>query len=389
MEYTKATNRTDVRFTGESRVKAVRSERAAAARKGKKRAAPGAGRAAAVAAKATKAAAAAQNKLAMAELIKNWQPGRGFEEVAEVWSDVAPVVREILIDFEYQNEKSARRWVGALARHTAARFSAGHLITPPEVLLSEEALAATYGVQNESRNAKSTRRRELIDLRKMRAKLLPETYGVRRELKYGSKSAPAMFSEAELAQLFAYARQRSAPNAKYLQAAMLLSLGAGFSGGEMGRVRTGDLFATPWGLVVKSSGLTSGGNRGERIVPILAKYEDELSQLAKEFGSALFLGSTRSGKPREACELHPRRSDLPIFKTNRARSNWMRSLLENEVSFTAMRLAGVAILKEGFLNELSVDLTPSIESYVKSVRGGANPFDPSKHSHLAQYEVGK
>jgi integrase len=386
MEYTKATNRTNVRFTGESLVKAVRSERAAAARKGKRRAAPGAGRAATAAAAK---AAAAQNKVAMAELIDNWQPGRGFEEVAEVWSDVAPVVREILLNFEYQNEKSARRWVGALARHTAARFSAGHLITPPEVLLSEDALAATYGVQNESKNAKSTRRRELIDLRKMRAKLLPETYGVRRELKYGSKSAPAMFSETELAQLFAYARQRSAPNAKHLQAAMPLSLGAGFSGGEMGRVRTGDLFCTPWGLVIKSSGLTSGGNRGERIVPILAKYEDELSQLAKEFGSALFLGSTRSGKPREACELHPRRSDLPIFKTNRARSNWMRALLENEVSFTAMRLAGVAILKEGFLNELSADLTPSIESYVKSVRGGAKPFDPSKHSHLAQYEVGK
>lgn len=172
-------------------------------------------------------------------------------------------------------------------------------------------------------------------------------------------------------------------------AALLLSFGCGLVGAELGSARGSDLIATPWGLFIETEGLSSKGNRGHRNVPILAEYEDELSELALEAGDNLLLGTGRDGGLRKPHQLFPRRSALPGYKTSRARANWTRALLVNEVSFIAMRIAGVTISIEGNLLEWSVGLEPSFERYVRTMRAGLAPFDQSKHQHLRLYAVGQ
>ncbi len=326
---------------------------------------------------------------AITELINNWVPGRGFEEVAGVWKEVGPVVRKLLLQLEIEDEARARRYLGALSRHTAARFRAGDLIEGPAELLNDAALAATFGSDKAMQRKDGTRRKEITCLRKIRALLLPTQFGVRNELIVGRSSAPLCFTEKELSQLFGYVRQRTSNNAKNLHAAMLLGLGAGLTGAELSMARGSDLISSPWGLFIETKGLSSGGNRGKRVVPILARYEDELSELAKEFQDGLFLGRTPTGEIREFSSLLTSRSKLPIFQISRARSNWVRALLENEVSFLSLRMAGVTVAKDGYLLELSEGLKLDFASYVQSVRGGSSEFDQSKHLHLRSYAVGQ
>jgi|GEM_PF-1709458 len=405
MEYKKSSKRTSVRLLGEGRVEAVRSERATEARKGKKRAAPkpkkkekkllriseeggGTGARTGVRTGAGVAGVASgATAVSIETLINNWKPGKGFEDVAKVWDHVGPVVRGILLNFDLGNEERARDYLGALSRHAVARYNAGHLIEGVEELLSDESLATTFGISVHSGRSNGTRGKELAFLRNIRLLLLPQIYGVRKELVYGVRQVAPTYSESELAQLLSFARQGSNSNSKHLLAALLLGLGAGLTDRELSKARGSDLVATPWGLLIETEGLSSGGNRGPRIVPILARYADELSELAKDFGDDLFLGTDRKGKLRDPSRLRERGEDLPIFNTSKARSNWTRSLLENEVSFISLRKAGARVIKEHDLNTLAGDLEPSMERYVSSVRGGQSKFDQSKHQHLMQYAL--
>lgn len=121
------------------------------------------------------------------ELIATWKPGRGLEDVAEVWDEVGPVVREILLQFSFPNKKRAGQYISSLARHTTSRFRAGHLIGGIDQLLSEEALASTLGVSKSKSSGYSsqTLRRDLGDLRNLRSLLAPDLYGKSEVLKYG------------------------------------------------------------------------------------------------------------------------------------------------------------------------------------------------------------
>ena len=408
MEYKEGSTRTDVRIGGKRKGKPVRSERASAARKGKGRAAAGSkkkkagaggaggGGGAAASGGAARAARVGADGAVLgvpseevAEVIRSWVPVRRFEDVSKVWAEVGPVVRKILLSFDLGNEERAMAYLVALSRHTALRFRAGHRIDDVAELLSDEALATTFGAKVSSIHNAGTRSKELGVLRKIRLLLLPESYAVRKEMVSSRRKVAAPYSGSEIAQHLGVVRQRSNPKAQRLYGAVLLSLSAGLTSRELSSARGSDLIATPWGLVIETVGLPSGGNRGARLVPILAKYEDELSELAKEIGDDLFLGSYKDGTLRDPSSLYGRSSGLPVFKTNRARSTWSRALLENEVSFISLRKAGARVSNESDLNTLAGELEPSMERFVSSVRGGVIPFDQSKHSHLMQYALGQ
>ena len=364
----------------------IRSDRAAAARKRKKRAKP-TPRLQLVSQPAGSGDVPEADYIA--QLIDTWKPGRGLDEIAEVWEAIAPSVRKNLTGFKCADKKRATQCIIALARHTAAQYKAGHLIDDPAQLFTDAALVQTYGEGIAGSVAKESLRKELVTLRKIRITLLPDVYAPRIELKNSRRVAPLRFTEKELSQLFAYARQRSNRKSKNFHAALLICLGAGLTGVEVSNARGSDLIASPWGLFIETAGLSSGGNRGPRVVPILAKYEDELSKLAKEFGDDLFIGLSSKGKVRQPNKVVRYGSNLPVFETGRARSNWARTLLENQVSFISLRQAGVAVKTEGFLHELGKDLEPDFESYVTSIRGGATPFNQANHQHLRQYAVGQ
>jgi hypothetical protein len=438
VEYKKNTIRTDVRITPKEQAKPVRSPRAGAARRSSKRAASAsnqsstpveltgllspsdhrrqirvtaasaAGAAAGVGAAATAAddatttvaasgaatgattaATTTTATSAIDAMINSWTPPRGFEEVSKVWKEIAPMVRKICLQFEYENPKRARGYLGAVSRHVAARYSAGHRIDTYEVLFSDEALAATLGASVASKRDRGTQQKDLGFLRKIRRVLLPGLYQVEKELEYGLRKIALPYSEREISELFSYARQNKSPKTKHFYATLLLSFAAGFAGRELSNARGSDLISTPWGLIIETQGIASGGNRGYRAVPILAKYEDELSRLAKEFGDDLFLGARLDGQSRDPSRLFPKSENLPSYSTGRARHNWVQILIENEVSFLALRQAGGPVVKERELNFLAADLEPAFDRYVTQIRGGARPFDQSKHLHLLQYAEGQ
>lgn len=386
MEYTKGSNRTDVRIEAaalwESNVGApVRSSRATTAKRHKKRAT--------ATPKVLPIQPAPKSNDPVAEVIQNWKPGRRLPEIALVWEEIAPIVRAHVSGTGVAGVDPARKYLVALARHTATRKNAGHRIDDAEELLGDDALISTFGSKAPTKQMKSSRALELGQIRRLRARLLPEVYEKSPDLVVGRKGFVEAYSPSEIAQLMAYARQRSNPVALHLHAALLLSLGAGLTGFELSLARASDLVATPWGLFIDTQGLSFGGNRGARQVPILAKYEDELSELANEIGDDLFLGVDGSGKPQEPSSMQAKRRNLPRFKANRARSNWTRSLLENGATFICLREAGVAVANEGYLSKLSKDLTVDFQEYITTVRGGNTPFNQSKHPHLFQYAKGQ
>lgn len=330
----------------------------------------------------------AKGEGSIAELIENWKPVRGCEEVLKVWDEVMPTVRKILLKVEIKNVEQARDYLQALSRHTAARFSGGNVIDDFEKLLCDDALAATLALSVTSTRAKSTRVRDLSHLRNIRAAVLLLSTDVRKALKYPRRQLPGRYSQSEITQLFAYARGNSSQDSSHLLAALLLCFGAGLTGRELSGALGSDLVSTPWGVVIQTQGLYSGGDRGAREVPVLAKYEDELSELAQKIGGDLFLGLTQEGKLQPPAKLQKRSTGVPVFSTGRARSNWMRELLENEVSFISLRKAGVVSASDSLIHQISNGLTPDDKSYITAVRGGMSNFDQSKHEHLKQYKVG-
>lgn len=322
------------------------------------------------------------------EMINSWAPTTD-KVAASVWPQIAPIVRGHLLAQNIGGPDLARKYIRALARHAAARHIAGHRIEKAEDLFSDEALTTTFSIHVPSTSADATRRQELIFIRRMRANLLPKLYGKSNELKIPRAPIATPYSQEELTALLAFARQRSSILCIKLHGALLLSLAAGLTEAELISARGSDLISTPWGLFIDTQGLHSGGNRGPRQVPILARYEDELSALAKQIGDDPFLGKPTQAGAREPGELQPRSPGVPHFKANRARSNWMLSLLEADAPFVALRQAGVAVGKDRHLNVLSASLTTPFPRYICLLRGSDLPFDQTKHAHLMHYAVGQ
>ena len=250
-----------------------------------------------------------------AELISSWTPGQGFEEVTKVWDQIAPTVRKTLLQLSFTDPKLTRAYLAALSRHTASRFSLGNRIDDPIELFNDQALATSFDPAKKSNVARATRNKELTYLRKIRTQLLPDLYGKRSVLEYGRRRSPSKYSPKEIAELFAYARQRSQKSSKNFLALLLLSFGAGLSTSELSGARGSDLISTPWGLLIETTGVQVGGTPFSRLTPILALYEDELSELAKEFEDKLFIGAWKNSSPRQPNTLAPRKLGIPVFSS--------------------------------------------------------------------------
>lgn len=358
----------------------MRSERASAARKQSVRAKAGPAK------EKVKATVTefglSQGPSEMADFILNWRSGLKLGTFAETWERTGPVVREIALKFNYTSEKKAREALMALSRHTAILDQGGNVTTDVQKLFSEETLAFTYGITKQCGYSKGTLARDLSNLRRMRALLLPDLYARSPELKYGIPEGVSAYNEKEVAEFLAVARQ----GRDQFLAAVLLSLAAGLTGAEITNAKGEDLVYTTGGLLIKTEGLSFGGNRGPRVVPILGKYEKELYALARAVKTGEFIGRNSKGNLRDPSSLFPRRSGLQTFKVNRGRATWTKTLLENEVSFIAMRKAGVAVSQDGYLDDLVAGLEPDFETYVRSVRGKERGFTKLSFRDLKEYE---
>jgi hypothetical protein len=329
-----------------------------------------------------------EKQLAVTQVIKSWTPKKN-SPVAKSWDDIAPVVRKYISALEIGNPELARKYIRPLARHVASRYELGHAIASAEEIFNDDALATTFGESVVSTQSLVTQQMDLLFMKRMRAKLLPERYGLPKELRYARAAIPKPYNEKEITQMLTFVRERSSKNCVTKHGALLLCLGAGLSGKELKEARGSDLIATPWGLFIDTKGLTETGNRCARQVPILAEYEDELSALAEEIGDHLFLGLNFFGQMRDASDLSARADRGPHFEAYRARSTWLRKTIGNGASLLSLRQAGVPLATEKHLWVCSAGLEQSFEDYVVSMRGSGKGFDQSKHEHLMQYAMGQ
>ena len=358
----------------------MRTPRAAASTRSKKRAAP--------TQKAPMLSLAPALPPSVTDVINSWSPRPNTLE-AKHWQAIAPDVRAHLLAQKIQGPALARKYIRTLARHAAARFDAGHQIAKAEELFSDAALTTSLAPALSSGAAPTARTADLTFLRRMRANLLPDLYGKNKDLIQPRHAVAKPYTQAELAALLSFARQDSTPLCLHLLAALLLSLGAGLTGAELMNARGSDLISTPWGLFIDTQGLSSKGNRGPRQVPIRALFEDELSKLAKLIGDDLFLGQPLQSGLRKPAALQPAASKVPHFSAYRARNTWMKALLEDGAPFIALRQAGVPVASDKHLATLSKGLELAFDKYISSLRQGAAPFDQSKHQHLFRYAQGQ
>jgi hypothetical protein len=379
MEYKENQIRTDVRKDSQ-KGQTMRTPKASASARASKRA-PGTK-------KADVKADPTEKQVAVTQVIKSWAPKKN-SPVTNSWDEIAPTVRKYMLALEIGSPELARKYIRPLARHVASRYELGHAISSAEEIFNDGALATTYGKSVASTQSLVTQQMDLLFMKRMRANLLPERYGLPKELRWVRAAVPKPYNEKEITQMLTFVRERSSVNCVSKHGALLLSLGAGLSGKELKMARGSDLIATPWGLIIHTEGLMETGSRGAREVPILAEYEDELSALAKEIGADLFLGLNFSGQMRDASDLSASADRGPHFAVYRARSTWLRKTIGNGASLLSLRQAGVPLATEKHLWVCGAGLKQSFEDYVVSMRGPSEGFDQRKHEHLMQYALGQ
>lgn len=340
----------------------MRTTAASAARRRKTRKAP---------TKATVVALKPQDDVAT--YIAQWTPGRELSR--KHWPATASVVRTLVTQAQPGGTSMAVKYLTVLARHTAIRTAAGMRIDDPVELLSDTTLAITLGTTAKNGLSENSRRTHLTFLRRIRARVLPQTYGQAPELTHLAKSPAAEpYSDEDVAALLTWCRSSSHPKAPRLFAAVLLSLGCGIDGFELRSLTGTDVRRSPWGLLVAAPGMAKNGTRPARMVPVQGAYEVELANLASKAGGDLLLGQTPRGL-HELVKITAKTDSVPTFNAGRGRATWMRSLLLAGTGFVAMRQAGVSSRSEGALHALSKDITVPIADYVTSLRCDVRPFE--------------
>jgi hypothetical protein len=357
----------------------VRSQAASSARRAKTRKAP--------TAKVIPLHPAPTTQNPTSDLINSWTPND--KAVAAVWIQIAPAVRAHLLAANLGGPEIARKYIRALARHAAIRHKAGHTISDAADLFSDLAFVSTFGKDVASGIGPEAKRMALAYMRRLRALLLPTIYATPNSLVIGAKQIATPYSDADLARLLAFARERSAVRNIRIHGALLLALAAGLDGHEISKVCGSDLIATPWGLVITAPGLPGKSGRPKRLVPVLAAFEDELAHLAVAAERDPFIGTKDSIELRAASEMQPNKAGVPHFKASRARANWTRTLLKGGATYVAMRDAGVSVASDRVLFVLSKDLTIPFDQYVTQLRMGEKTFDYASYSHLPQYQGGQ
>lgn len=305
--------------------------------------------------------------------ISTWSPAN--PATADQWPVIAQTVRSIVTKAQPGSTGVAVKYLRALARHTAARHTAGMRIDDAVELLSDTALAATLGKGATTPLGENSRRTELSFLRRIRARVLPNDYGQPPEVTGLSKSGVAKpYNAGDITAMLTWCRNNKPASAR-LHAAILLALGCGIDGYEASRVRGTDITVTQWGLVVRAPGMGKGNTRPARDVPVRAEYERELATLAVSAGSAPLLG--KRGDISDLAAATTKTPSVPQFSASRGRSTWTQTCLVSGATYVALRQAGVSTRGEGPLHELSVGLRLEAEAFITMLRAGSSPFDAS------------
>ncbi len=309
----------------------------------------------------------------MSTFIAAWSPGN--PTIADQWPAICDTVRSIITKAQPGSTGVAAKYLRALARHTAARHTAGMRIDDAVELLSDSALAATLGKSTQTPLGENSRRTELSFLRRIRARAFPNDYAQPPEITGLSKSAVAQpYNADDITAMLTWCRNNK-PASQRLHAAILLALGCGIDGYEASRVHGTDITVTQWGLIVRAPGMGKGNTRPERNVPVRAEYEHELATLAASAGSAPLLG--KRGDISDLAAATAKTPSVPQFSASRGRSTWTQACLVSGATYVALRQAGVSTRGEGPLHELSVGLCLETEAFITMLRAGSSPFDAS------------
>lgn len=317
------------------------------------------------------------------ELIESWSPQRGYSDA--LWQQIRPTVIAHVRQADPPNRVIALRYLRVMTRHVAQRLRAGDRIDDLAELLTDESLSATYSLAKTTGLSDTSRGTELSYLRHMRLAVFPKDYKPTPGLVMKAHGHQERYTDNEIRALLTWVRGRGFKRVIRIHAALLLSLGAGLNDREIPPVRGIDIACSPWGLVVLAPGAAGIKNRPPRIVPVLARFENELAELALISKENPLIGAKNSPRLRRTHEMQPEVPGTPNFHSYRARSNWMRYLLEGGVSYVALRQVGASVSQEKTLAHLSDDLYLSPEQLIKQIRMGETDFIPSNFAALTQW----
>jgi hypothetical protein len=161
------------------------------------------------------------------------------------------------------------------------------------------------------------------------------------------RQVAAPYTDGEVAGLTdAAALQPTPTRVRGARALLALGLGAGLDGRWLGKVAPDDVADTAWGVLVRV------GEPAARVIPVLAKWESEVLDLAETAGDQLLIG----GHSKTRHRLADLTSSLvvghgqPAFSTSRLRSTWLLTHLRRSTRLPelakAAGLAGVTVLSD-------------------------------------------
>lgn len=176
------------------------------------------------------------------------------------------------------------------------------------------------------------------------------------------------YSRAEICgYLGAAAAQPTTARRHRASALVALGAGAGVIGAELRQLRGGDVVARSGGLVV------SVGGRRARVVPLLARFEQPLSEAAAFAADGYLLGGRDPERKNLTDSLNRALGadrSLPRLQGGRLRSSWLVSCAELIGLRAFMDAAGVRCTQR--LGDLVAELEPPSEADLVRLLGGAD-----------------
>lgn len=258
------------------------------------------------------------------------------------WAMARPFVLACAFQLDLKATASGHRMLRLLGQLALWCLAEG-VALEPELVLDPETVERFVGSLPEGLSRATYR----AELRRVGPLLTSSAPWEPRPAAIARRQVAAPYTDREVASLCqAAALQPTAARVRGARALLALGLGAGLDGRWASRVTADDVADTAWGVLVRV------GDPAPRVVPVLARWESEVLDLAASAGSRFLIGGrskARNRLGRLAASLVVGHGQ-PAFSASRCRSTWLVAHLRMGTRLPelaqAAGLSGVTVLSD-------------------------------------------
>lgn len=275
----------------------------------------------------------------VSEWLRHYRP-QGLEPGS--WAACRPFVLACAVRLGLRRTSSGLRMVRLLGRLAAWCGSQG-LELEPDVVLDPETVERFVGCLP----AGPSRATYRAELRRVGPLLTSGAPWEPRPTALAQRQVATPYTDREVEALIEAATlQSTSTRVRGARALLALGLGAGLDGRWLHKVTAEDVADTGWGVLVRV------GPPAARVVPVLAKWESEVLDLAASAGGQFLVGghSTTRNRLADLTSSLVVGHGRPAFSTARLRSTWLLTHLRRGTRLPelakAAGLAGVTVLSD-------------------------------------------